>query len=309
MQLIEIPHDKEIVQSNAITSGRFDYTACQLDILFMTLALLGKDDPPNKPYRIHISDIQAITGRKWDYMQLQEATKNMGCRMFEVTTAKSSKQFWLFQGVEYLTGQGCFDVIISEVARPYLFDLKENFTVMQLKTALSCSSKYAKRLYALACQWRVKGETPLIEINKLKEMLFLKDPKGEEKEQFTRINDFKKYVLDVAKEQINKHTDIRFDYVLKKQGRSFEKIKILVNVKMPEQLYLPLDYTQSLDHQKNVKAIQAYGFSEDEAKKLAKFSMDAFNKAVEQTKKQMAKKPVNNPGSYIRTILKSQKLI
>ena len=148
-----------------------------------------------------------------------------------------------------------------------------------------------------------------MEIDKLKEMLFLKDPKGEQKEQFTRVNDFKKYVLDIAKEQINKHTDIRFDYALKKQGRAFEKIKLLVNVKLPEQLSLPLDFTQSIDYQKNVKAIQAYGFNEEEAKKLAKFSMDAFNKAVEQTKKQMAKKPINNPGSYIRTLLKKEKLI
>ncbi len=115
----------------------------------------------------------------------------MGSRMFSMETEKTFTQLWLFSSIVYQIGQGYFDVNISHKARPYLFDLKDNFTVMQLRSALSCSSKYAKRLYAVACQWRTRGIVT-IPIGELKEMLLLKDPKGKEKEQFTEINGFRK---------------------------------------------------------------------------------------------------------------------
>src|ERR1700712_647381 len=158
MELNQVDLNKQIVQHNALTSGRYDFSACQLDILFMLLAILGKDDMIQKPYSIHVKDIQAITGRIWNYQQLSDATQEMGSRMFSIETPTSHLQLWLFQSIEYQKGKGYFDATISEKARPYLFDLKSNFTTMQLKSALTCSSKYAKRLYALSCQWRVKGE-------------------------------------------------------------------------------------------------------------------------------------------------------
>ena len=118
---------------------------------------------------------------------------------------------------------------INEEARPYFFDLKNNFTLLELKSVLGCTSKHAKRLYSLACQWRGTGGHTY-SVGELKEILGLKDPKGKEKEQyFNRINDFRKDVLDVAKKQINEHTDIVFDYeLLKIRGRSFDTIKLFL---------------------------------------------------------------------------------
>jgi plasmid replication initiation protein len=47
---------------------------------------------------------------------------------------------------------------------------------MQLKSTLSVTSKYAKRLYALGCQWRNVGKRRF-EIEELKKMLGLIDKK------------------------------------------------------------------------------------------------------------------------------------
>ncbi|WP_312306352.1 hypothetical protein [Chryseobacterium sp.] len=44
MELIDVnTEDKVILQHNAITSGRYDFSACQLDILFMLLSCLEVD--------------------------------------------------------------------------------------------------------------------------------------------------------------------------------------------------------------------------------------------------------------------------
>ena len=53
---------------------------------------------------------------------------------------------------------------------------------------LNCSSKYAKRLYALACQWRSIGKKRF-EISELKKILGLINKKGKNNSQVFRMWD------------------------------------------------------------------------------------------------------------------------
>ena len=253
--------DKLIYQHNVITSGRYDYSACMLDILFMVLAGLEKD---RMEYSIHTHDIEHITGRKWNYQQLREATESIGSRMFEIETPDRLRQMWLFEYVDYVKGTGSFSVKINETAKPYFFELKNNFTAMQLKSVLNCSSKYAKRLYAIACQWRSVG-TKRFEIKELKQMLGLIDKKGIE--QFERISDFKKFVLDVARKQISENTDIELDYELKKRGRSFHWVTLHINSQKFRQM--EIDFNMSLDIQKFKSDLMAYGLNKEQSTLIA----------------------------------------
>jgi plasmid replication initiation protein len=314
MEIMQINPEKSIFQANAITSGRYDFTACQLDVLFMLLALLEKDDSVDKTYSIWVKDIEAITGRKWNYQQLQEATEDMGSRMFSMETEKSLTQLWLFSSVEYQKGLGHFDVTISPKARPYLFDLKDNFTVMQLRSALSCSSKYAKRLYAVSCQWRTRGIV-LIPISELKEMLYLKDPKGREKEQFTEISGFRNKVLEIAKRQINEHTDMEFDYEIINGRRphvkkGFDTVKLFIGRKKETQTVI--DFNEPLDQQKEaaqLALIMGYGVGEVVAKRIIKSKkMQLFKDVVEEVKEKIkqAKGSIKDPTAYLIGVLKNK---
>ena len=296
--------DKIIYQHNAITSGRYDFSACMLDILFMVLAQLK---PDVMEYDIYTADIENITGRKWNISQLTKTTELMLTRMFEIEDLEKYRQFVLFQCFDYLKGNRTIRVRLSDVSLPYFFELKNNFTVMQLKSLLSCSSKYAKRLYALACQWRSVGFKKM-EILELKKMLELVDKKGYE--QYENITDFKKNVLDIAKGQINENTDIEFDYKLTKRGRSFHFITLYFNgVKQVKQLELPLDFNQDLEYQRKFKSITAYGISEALAEKWAK-KQDAWLAFVESknaTKERALKgEIIENFPAYIVGVMKKK---
>jgi len=238
---VKAPEIIEVRQSNAITAARYDYTACQLDILFYLLSILRKEDQPNKEYQIHVTEIESITGREWNYQQLSDATENMGNRTFKIKTTDEYQQIWIFQAVKYKKGKGYFTIKLSEDIRPYLFELKNNFTSYQLHSALKLTSKYAKRIYQLASQWKDIGETKAYSIDELKFMLKLKDPKGKEPEQFERISDLKKKVLDIAVNQINEHTDLTISYTLVKQGRAFNAVRFYINNQVPKQLQIPYD--------------------------------------------------------------------
>jgi plasmid replication initiation protein len=244
----------QIRQHNAITTARYDYTACQLDILFYLLSKLKKDDGTHQEYKIHIADMEAVTQRKWNYQQLREATADMGSRIFEVDSSKSYKQLWMFQKVEYIKGQGYMVIRLSEDMRPYLFELKDNFTSYQLHSALKLSSKYAKRIYQLASQWKDIGETKTYNLDDFKVMLKLKDPAGNEPEQFERISDFKKFVLDIAVRQINEHTDLKISYELIKQGRAFQSVRFYVNTQSLPLKQLPIPFEESQGEVKTDRA-------------------------------------------------------
>ena len=76
MELMDINKENKLIyQHNVITSGRYDYSACMLDILFMVLSGL---ETGKLEYTIHIQDIETITGRKWNLKQLREATADEG---------------------------------------------------------------------------------------------------------------------------------------------------------------------------------------------------------------------------------------
>ncbi|TXH79213.1 MAG: RepB family plasmid replication initiator protein [Thiothrix sp.] len=283
MKINHLPKEKVIIQHNLITSGRYDFSACQLDILFLLLASLEKNDPEDKKYDLHISDIETITGRKWNHNQLKESTKQMGGNTFVVGLASSEKQLWLFKSVEYQHGKGYFTVSISEEARPYLFELKDNFTRINLNSILSFSSKYAKRIYAIACQWKTAGKVTM-DISEFKEILGIKDKEAVELEQFTRISDLKKKVLDIAKTQINESSEINIDYELIKRSRSFEQINLFVNHGKEKRL---IDFNESIDFQKSVAIIMNYGVSEPSAIAIARTHYQDFLKLIEQMKKQI----------------------
>lgn len=293
----ELMGEKLYKQHNAITSGRYDFTACQLDILFMVLASL-KEGELN--YKIHTTDIELITGRKWNIAQFTHSTEQLLTRMFEVETDDDYTQFVLFQYFKYIKGTRTIEVKLSEIALPYFFDLKNNFTHFQLKSVLGCTSSYAKRLYMLACQWRAVGRFPKpIPILELKRMLGLVDKKGNE--QYSEITGFKKKVLDIAKKQINEHTDISFDYQLYKKGRSFEYIQIFVDSSKTKPAQLEIDFSNDIGRQKNVRHVMHYGLSEEYAQLIVKDGFDNFMKFIEKVNERAKKGEirVENAPAYI----------
>ncbi|WP_185214465.1 replication initiation protein [Sphingobacterium mizutaii] len=289
--------EKHYKQHNAITSGRYDFTACQLDILFMILSSLEDD---KLTYTIRAKDIELLTGREWNYQQLKNSTIDIGSRVFEIETDTTYEQIWLFQKVKYLKGFGAFEVMISEPAKPLFFELKNNFTHFQLKSVLCCTSSYAKRLYMLACQWRTVGKFPRpIPIIELKQMLGLVDKKGNQ--QYERISQFQERVLDVAKKQINEHTDISFDYELYKRGRSYEYIQIFVSMSKDKPKQLEIDFNKSVNEQKNIRTVVAYGLSEEYATLIVKDGYDEFIKFVDKVNERARKGEikVENAPAYI----------
>lgn len=217
----------QVRQHNAITNARYEYSELQLDIFLYLLSRLRKEQQDGI-YEVSVPEMTKLTGKKYNYQQLRLATEGMGSRMFEIPNETDKKgrkvwrQMWMFELVDYIHGTGIIEVKFTQTIQPYLFDLQANFTSFELYSALRLGSKHAKRIYALANQWKDKGATPKCDIDEFKKMIGLINDKGDQ--EYTEISMFKARVLDPAVKQINQHTDLKIGYTLEKKGRSFTNI-------------------------------------------------------------------------------------
>ena len=251
--LAPLPTALEIRQHNAITTARYEMTACEMDIVFYLLSLLKKEDNIGTFYRVKVTELQQLTGRQWNYQQFFDATSALRSREYIIKNEKERRtlQVGLLASAEYLHGQGVIELEVSEKMRPYLIDLKRNFTSFRLQAAFNLSSKYAKRVYQMASQWKDKPAITY-SLHDFKVMLNLKDPEGKEPEQYSKVSMLQRKVLDVAVQQINQHTDLKLRYELLKKGRAFESVRFYIQAQLPEQL--PLPFEQPLDEAREEKA-------------------------------------------------------
>jgi plasmid replication initiation protein len=215
----------EIRQHNALTNARYDYTELQLDLMFFLISKLRKEQQTGT-YDLSITELSSLTGKRYDYPYLRQATESMGSRVFEVETKESFKQLWMFRTVEYMKGQGVLKIKLSEDIIPLLFDLRDNFTSYGLAAALRLSSKYAKRIYQYCSQWKDLGESKKYDLQDFKKMLGLVDAKGNER--LKQLGQLRERVLDPAVKQINEHTELHISYTLEKKGRAFKNIVFTV---------------------------------------------------------------------------------
>ena len=118
----------QVRQHNAITNARHDLSSVQLDIYFMLLSLLRSGDTQNTKYEIGVLQIEEITGRRWNYQQLRDATAGLIGKVFEIEENDGLLQVAMMSSAKYLKGKGKIQLTISEDLKPYLVDLKNNFT-------------------------------------------------------------------------------------------------------------------------------------------------------------------------------------
>jgi len=217
----------QVRQHNAITNARHDLSSVQLDIYFMLLSLLRAGDTQNTKYEIGVLQIEEITGRRWNYQQLRDATAGLIGKVFEIEENDGLLQVSMMSSAKYLKGKGKIQLTISEDLKPYLVDLKNNFTSFQLYCVLSMSSKYAKWMYVQFSRWKDVGYYSY-ELDDLKILLNLKDPKGKTPEQYKQWGQFKDNVLEPSVRQINEYSDINISFQIEKKGKSVHRINFTI---------------------------------------------------------------------------------
>ena len=110
--------------------------------------------------------------------------------------------------------------------KPYLLQLKENFTRYELIYTLYFKSKYTIRLYELVNSIHYRELEEYRSVFSLEELR-----KALGGETYTEYRDFKRRVLDVAVNEINAHSDKQVSYTPIKKGRNVVAIELCIQTK------------------------------------------------------------------------------
>ena len=196
------------------------------NIVYMLMHELKEDDPPGKEYVVALVDLEKAVGRI-ARKELEAATANLIRRAYHIKQGNGDiLVVSLMTVVRYDAIGKELRIKISRNILPYFVALRNNYTRFKLNIALSLRSKYSKRLYEMLSQHKEAGEFN-ISVEELKWRLKLIDRK-EDREQYSDFSLLRTRILEVAQDELSKHTDITFSYKATKTGKKYTHLKFKI---------------------------------------------------------------------------------
>ena len=210
-----------IVKDNALMNASYN-----LDLVEQRLILLailearesGKGINANDPLTVHAESYinQFGVARQTAYQALKDACKDLFARQFSYQEKRERGRAnitsrWVSQ-IAYIDETATVEVIFAPAVVPLITRLEEQFSQYDIEQISGLSSAYAVRLYELLICWRSTGKTPVIELAEFRKRLGVLD------DEYTRSDNFKRWIIENPIKQINEHTDIIASYEQHKKG-------------------------------------------------------------------------------------------
>lgn len=214
MSLIKYDNpEKVIALDNALINARYFMTLNELRIFALMLCRVGKDDSDFSLIKIPCQ--QLFPKKNVKYELIKEAAKKLASKTIEVEvlTAKNKRKFDaipLMSWCSYTEGEGYVSARFNDLVKPYVLNLKKNFTSAQLKLLNTMTSFYSWRLYWLLKQYEDFGKRRMSLTEFAEKMMIEK--------KYQEWYDIKRRVLQPVQKDLRK-SDMRFEYEVEKQGR------------------------------------------------------------------------------------------
>jgi plasmid replication initiation protein len=231
--------DLEVVKKNTLNECMHNLTLVEMRLMQLAIVDFRNkfEFDSNAVVEIHAS-VYAETfnvSRQTAHEAILEAEKTLFQRQFTFINdnGKTVKSRWIAH-VEYSDNSiriGLSLPVIDAISR---IDGKETpFTRYHIEQTHALNSRYSLRLYELVVQYLKMGKTPIFELKKFRFQMGLLP------ENYKEMKIFKKYVLDLAVNEINEKTNITIGYEQKKKGRVITGFIFTVNEKRKEKDVTP----------------------------------------------------------------------
>ena len=223
--------EKQVVKANdLIQRSRFNLTLQQQKIVLYLISQITPFDEEFKLYEFSIPDFCKICGiditSGGNYQTLKAAIKEIADKSLWITIEDEET---LLRWIEkpYINKQsGTIKIRLDNDMKPFLLQLKENFTSYELIWTLHFKSKYTIRLYELIKSihfHELEEYTREYKLEELKKML--------DADRYDRWIHFKQRVLEPSIEEINRYSDKNVIWEPIKKGKSVEKIRFSITTK------------------------------------------------------------------------------
>lgn len=235
-----------IRKANEFVTAKYKTPLFANKILAISLSKLREDQGQLRS-DISAAEIRDVLGKKADsniYRRLKTLSHALVGNVITVEDGVGGfRTFNIVTNVDYTERN--LTIVYNREMKPYIGQLKSNYTTFELSTLIQFDSNYSYRIYeVLKKEAFMLGKKPVIyksyNINELRCMIGLVNTdatyirnaidKGlswdevvglakKEDKQFMAFRDFRTRVLDVAKRELKEKADICFDYELERTGR------------------------------------------------------------------------------------------
>ena len=222
-----------VVQSNDLIEALYSpaLTARAHKVARLIFSLISPEDKDLKLYSITIDAMKRYLGYKndvtWGRFQddLRDIADRLNKEPIVIKTTENILTAYLIAAyaIDYKKGVVTFEIPL--LLKPFLLELKRNFTMYPLLYIPKLKSSYSIRLYELLYQYKTIGHRTF-------ELEDLQKKVGSEYELY---GDFKRKVLSIAQRDLEEHTDIRFEYKEIKTVRKVSALKFSIITNQPKQ--------------------------------------------------------------------------
>ncbi|MCW5206935.1 replication initiation protein [Desulfobulbus sp. F5] len=218
-----------VVQSNSLVEARYRLTNLEQRLIFSLISKIRAEDDALHEYDISLKELSQLMGIDLAdaYKELVGITKHLMSRVLSIRSAQGNLVHihWLCRAEHK---QGSVVLSFMPDLKPYLLQLKSEFTICDLAIITGFGGKYTIRLYMLLRQYTSIGWRGF-ELKELREIL------GIEKDEYREYKRFSQRVLAQAKKEMEaidetgrNKCDLTFEVETIREGRKITRLKFII---------------------------------------------------------------------------------
>ena len=225
-----------VVKSNKLIEASYRLGLVEAKVILKLASLIKKNEVILKDYHVSAKELMhEINLGERNYDELKKATVGLVSKTATIQESDGELQIsFLASAKHYNKGmkKGMIRFRFDPALKPYLLQLKEKFTAFRLENTLNLRSIYSIRVYELLKQYEgIKKRK--IDLQEFREILGIK------KTEYKLYSNFKSRVILSAQRELQKKTDISFEFEEIKTGRSVTAI--LFKISKNKETEKPLD--------------------------------------------------------------------
>jgi len=221
---IKLRETLEVRKSEDLINASYMLSLLAMKMINFVIANIDKDDSIDEKYAFRVLDFKEVLGTKSNkiYTKIPDILEELLTN--EIKIENKIIKGWISKG-NYK--EGIITVLINPKLRPHLF--KEKPIKYLLKHILNIKSIYAIRMYELLTLFSYKFQS-IIELDKLRKILHISDG--------YKYSQLKRGILEYSKKELEKNTDIVFDYEEIKTWNKVTYLKFSIK-QLEEEIIIP----------------------------------------------------------------------
>lgn len=298
LDIVEANPQNLVTKSNMLIEASYKLGVIEQKIILCVASNIQPTDSDFKTYTLSIKEFTRLLGLEGTpkYTELRQITQELMRKVFEVRVGNKVIQVAWLSYVAYNETEGTIDIRFDPFLRPYLLQLKKEFTSYKLENVVKLRSSYAIRIYELLKQYE-KIQERTFRVSDLRKILGVENV-------YPAYGNFKQRVLIPAQKELKKKTDISFEIEEIKAGRKIDKVRFYIISGTPlfEENLEEFHETRAFFVQAKKLALQMGVQLTDDL--LTNWEKHGRDKVISLLKKIQERTDIDNPIGYITAMLK-----